>query len=152
MEMKFKRLQDKKDVEVVSYLKQQLKEHPDSDIYIGTDSQVHGKTTTYAVVIVLHRKGRGGHVLFYRETLPVIYDMFTKIYKEVEMSLEVAEYLVANGVKKAKKIDIDINPDKRYRSNIVLSSAMGLLAGYGYEGRMKPHAWASSHVADKLCK
>jgi hypothetical protein len=152
MEMKFKRLHDKEDIEVVSYLKDFLKENPNTDIYIGTDSQVHGRSTTYAVVIVLHRKGRGGHVLYYREVIPKTFDLFTKIFKEVEMSLEVAEYLVANGIKKAKKIDIDINPDKRYKSNIVLASAMGLLAGYGYEGRMKPYAWASSHVADKLCK
>lgn len=152
MEMKFKRLQDGQEIDVVEYLKEQLVKYPDTDIYIGTDSQVHGRTTTYAVVIVLHKKGLGGHVLYYREVVPVTYDLFTKIYKEVEMSLEVAEYLVKHGVKKAKKIDIDINPDKKFKSNIVLASAMGLLAGCGYEGRMKPNSWSASHVADKLCK
>lgn len=152
MNRKFKRLHDKAEIEVVSYLKEKIAEHPDAEIYIGCDSQTHGRETTYAVVIVLHRRGLGGHVIYNKEIVPVISDLFSRIWREVEVSLEVAEYLVANGVKKAKYIDVDINPDKRYRSNIVLASAMGLVAWKGYEGRMKPDSMSATRVADKLCK
>lgn len=167
----FRRLSDHKPVEAVSYLKAMLEETPDAEIYIGCDSQVHGKNITYATVIVLHYRGRGGHVLYNREvaTLPKrkrvdkptshgkqhehdVEAMSHRLWHEVELSLEVAEFLLENGVKKAKYIDIDVNPDRKWKSNIVLASAMGLVSWRGFEGRTKPEAVAASRVADKLCK
>lgn len=152
MERRFKRLYDKQLVNVVEYLKEKLDETPDAEIYIGCDSQVHGRHTTYATVIVLHRRGLGGHVLYDKEIVPSVRDMATRLWREVELSLEVAEYLLQNGVKKAKYIDIDVNPDKKFKSNILLASALGLVSWKGFEGRIKPHSVAASRVADKLCK
>lgn len=152
MERKFKRLHDKQIVNVVEYLKAKLEESPDAEIYIGCDSQVHGKQITYAIVIVLHRRGLGGHVIYNKEIEYTRRDMTSRLWREVELSLEVAEYLLENGVKKAKYIDIDVNPDRKYKSNILLASALGLVSWKGFEGRIKPFALAASRVADKLCK
>jgi predicted RNase H-related nuclease YkuK (DUF458 family) len=152
MERKFKKLIDHSVVETVVYLKEKLVESPDAEIYIGCDSQVYGRDTTYAVVIVLHRKGMGGHVLYSKEIVKTPRDLASRLWKEVEISLEVAEYLLEQGVKKAKYIDIDVNPDRKYKSNILLTSALGLVAWKGFEGRIKPLSIAASRVADKLCK
>jgi len=152
MERKFKRLTDHRPVDTVVYLKDKLLENPEAEIYVGCDSQTHGRTTTYAIVIVLHYRGMGGHVLYSREVIPVIKEISKRIWREVELSLEVAEYLLECGVKKAKYIDIDINPDKRYKSNMLLASAIGLVNWKGFEARAKPDALSASRVADKLCK
>jgi predicted RNase H-related nuclease YkuK (DUF458 family) len=155
-ERQFKRLSDHKEIEIVSYLKEKLKETPDAEIYIGCDSQVHGRKITYATVVVLHYRGKGGHVMYNREILvskrDAVANLYERLWHEVELSLEVAKYLLANGVKKAKYIDIDVNPDRKWRSNIVLAAAMGMVAYEGFAGRTKPEAVAASRVADKLCK
>jgi predicted RNase H-related nuclease YkuK (DUF458 family) len=152
MNREFRRLYDREKVEIVEYLKQKIEENPETEIYIGCDSQTHRRTTTYAIVVVLHYRGAGGHVLYSKLEVPVIYDLASRLWKEVELSLEVAEYLLEKGVKKAKYIDIDVNPDKKYRSNILLTSAMGLVAWKGFVGRAKPESLAATRVADKLCK
>ena len=61
-------------------------------------------------------------------------------------------YLEENGIQKVKYIDVDLNPDPRYRSNMVLRSALGLIESYGFEARYKPDACAASCVADWICK
>ena len=152
MERKFKRLTDHRQVDIVEYIKEKLVENPDIELYIGCDSQTHGNTTTYATVVVLHHRGSGGHVLYNKETVPVIRVLWDRIWKEVESSLEIAEYLLENGVKKAKYIDIDINPDKRYKSNMLLTSAIGMITWKGFEVRAKPGASAASYAADRICK
>jgi|APCry1669189883_1035261.scaffolds.fasta_scaffold67088_1 predicted RNase H-related nuclease YkuK (DUF458 family) len=152
MDRQFKRLDTKEDVDIVDYLKSKLRDTPDAEIYIGCDSQTQGRKTTYAIVVVLHYRGAGGHVMYTKETMPKVGEIGARLWKEVEFSVELAEHLLANGVKKAKYIDIDINPDKKYKSNILLTSAMGFVAWKGFEPRAKPYAVSASRVADKLCK
>jgi predicted RNase H-related nuclease YkuK (DUF458 family) len=152
MERKFKSLTDSKPVDLVPYLKEKLAEAEDINIYIGCDSQNHGNNTIYASVIVLHYGTRGGHVLYSREKVSRIRDSFTRLWKEVETSLEVAQFLTENGIQRAKYIDIDLNPDPKFRSNQVLRAALGYVESMGYEARCKPYAISASYVADKLCK
>jgi predicted RNase H-related nuclease YkuK (DUF458 family) len=152
----FKRLSDHKVVNIVEYLKKMIEETPEAEIYIGTDSQTHGRKVIYATVIVIHYRGRGGHVLYTKETVAAKKDALEnlpeRLWHEVELSLEVAEYLEEEGVKKAKFIDVDVNPDRKWKSNMILASAMGLVAWKGFTGRTKPDAVAASRVADKVCK
>ena len=152
MEKIFRKLFDRQQIDLVSYVKNKIEESPELDLFVGCDSQNHGRVTTYAIVVVLHKTHGGGHVLYTREDIPMIRDVSTRIWKEVEMSLDVAEFLVENGIKRAKYIDIDMNPDKKYKSNMLLAAAMGLVKWKGFEGRSKPDAVSASYVADKLCK
>ena len=80
-----------------------------------------------------------------------IKERFTKLWKEVEISLEVAEFLKSNDLH-AKYIDIDLNPDPKFGSNNVLRAALGFVESMGYSARVKPEACAASYVADRLCK
>lgn len=149
---KFKSLTNNKEVEIISYVKSWLESHPESELYIGTDSQVRGAKTVFATVIVLHEARKGGHVLYSKCNILKMRDMSQRLWKEVEFSLEVAELLTSAGIKKPKYIDIDINPDEKWSSNMMLASALGLIKWKGFEGRSKPDAFCASHVADKLVK
>lgn len=151
MKYVFKSLSNDKPVNLIPYLKEKLAESNDISIYIGTDSQNNGYKTIYACVIVLHYGRSGAHVLYTKMKFDRIRDRFTKLWKEVEISMEVAEFLKLYDIH-PKYIDIDLNPDPVYASNDLLRSAMGLVEGMGYEARCKPFALAASYCADRLCK
>ena len=151
MERVFKSLSNNKPVDLIPYLKEKLSEREDIAIYVGCDSQNVGDKTIYAAVIVLHYGRNGGHVIYTKEKFFRIKDRFTKLWKEVEISLEVAQFLDAHGIH-ANFIDIDLNPDPKYKSNSILRSAVGLVESMGYTARAKPDACAASYIADKLCQ
>ena len=151
MEHVFKSLTNERVVDLVPYLKEKLEENKNISLYIGTDSQNIGGKTIYACVIVLHNGNNGAHVLYSKMKFERIRERFTKLWKEVEISMEVAQYLDKHGIH-AKYIDIDLNPDPKYGSNNVLRAAMGFVESFGYVPRCKPEAVAASYCADKLCK
>ena len=152
MNRKFKSLTNKKEIDLVPYLKKQFEEHDDIKLYVGTDSQSKGATTLYAAVIVLHYGNKGAHVLYTKELVPKVKDSFSRLWKEVEISVEISEFLRENEIHAPEFIDIDLNPDPLYRSNSVLRSALGYVEAMGYKARFKPDSFAASHCADKICK
>lgn len=151
MKRKFYSLTNGKEVDLVPYLRSKLAERDDIKLYIGTDSQNAKRKTVYAIVIVLHYGNNGGHVIYSRFEVPRIRERFVRLWKEVEDSIELAKYLVANGIMKPTYIDIDFNPDPKYDSNTLLRSALGYVESMGFRPRSKPDAMAASHVADHLC-
>lgn len=151
MKTKFRRLGDGREVDLIPYVRTELEQNENVRIYIGTDSQNIGEKTVYATVIVLHYGNNGAHVLYSKLNLPRVKDNFTRLWNEVEYSLEVAEELHNGGLPRADYIDLDYNPDPIYRSNTVLRSALGYVESMGYKARMKPDAAAASCVADAIC-
>lgn len=138
-------------VELLAYIKELSKLNPGLKIYIGTDSQNNGIITTYASVIVFH-SGHGGHVIYNKEEVPVIRDRFTKLWMEVERSIELANYLRENDIDCVDFIDLDYNPNPKFWSNRLLDAAIGYVVANGFEARWKPQSVYASIVADKLCK
>jgi predicted RNase H-related nuclease YkuK (DUF458 family) len=104
------------------------------------------------MVIVLHYGNRGGHVIYSRKSIPRILDRFTRLWKEVEDSVELAQWLEANDIEKPAFIDLDFNPDPKYQSNSILRSALGYVESLGYNARCKPDACSASYVADRICR
>jgi predicted RNase H-related nuclease YkuK (DUF458 family) len=147
----FRKLGDHSLVDLIPHVKTAIENNEDTKIYIGSDSQNEGGLTTYATVVVLHYGNRGANVLYHRERIPKVVDTFTRLWDEVERSIEVAEYMQANGLPKADFIDLDFNPDPVYRSNMVLRAAVGYVESMGYTARTKPGAPAASHCADAIC-
>ena len=49
-------------------------------------------------------------------------------------------------------IDIDLNPDPRFKSNEVFRQAVGLVEGMGYEVRYKTLGPIATYAADHLVK
>jgi predicted RNase H-related nuclease YkuK (DUF458 family) len=147
----FKSLGNRKVVDLVPYLKEKLAERNDISVYIGSDSQNIGDSTVYACVIVLHYNKNGGHVLYTKSKIDRVKDRYTRLWNEIELSMEVARYLEAQGIQKAKYIDIDLNPDPKYASNGILRAALGFIESYGFVPRSKPDAMSASYCADRVC-
>jgi len=160
MERQFKKLNNHEKINLLDYVKDYIKAHPEVELLIGTDSQNHRRNTTYAIVIALYRPGKGAHALYCRwDEQRYVYGKpgeaeKTRLLAEVGYSIEIAELLKTEINLKAKYIDIDINPDKKYASNTALTEALGWVRGMGYEPRWKKSERSPmiTYAADNLVK
>lgn len=148
----FKTLYDKKSVDIISYIRDYLSSHKDIEILIGCDSQVKGRETIYALVLAMYTPGKGAHVLYDRFTTPKDREISTRLMNEVWHSINLADELMNAGLPRAKYIDIDLNPDPRYKSNEVLRAAVGWAEGLGYSVRHKGDSPMMTYCADLLVK
>jgi predicted RNase H-related nuclease YkuK (DUF458 family) len=139
--------------DVVEYIREYISTRENVEILIGSDSQSYSnKKTVYGVVIALYTKGKGAHVLCTRETLPMEYNTASRLLGEVWKSIEIAEYLKENGLPKPTWIDIDLNPDPKYKSNSVLRQAVGMVEGMGYKVRYKHVGALMTYAANHLVR
>lgn len=146
-------LGNRQEINLVDYIKNYLIKKPETRLFIGTDSQRRGKKVAYATVVVLYNEGKGGKVLYSKTMVPAIKDNFTRLFKEIELSLEIADKLCAGGIEqRLMAIDLDYNEDKKHYSNVLLTSALGWATSLGYECRTKPNAWCASYASDRLVK
>ena len=150
--MEYKRLHDSAKVELVSYIKDWIEVKPNVEILIGCDSQNFSDKTIYAIVVALYDKGKSAHVLYNRWKTQREPTRNIRLLNEVWYAVEAAETLKAAGLPKVKWIDIDINPDPKYKSNEVLRQAVGLVEGMGYKVRYKTLGPIATYAADHLVK
>lgn len=150
--MNYKRLSDRSEVDLINYVKDYLTQFNDVDILIGCDSQNFKRKTNYAIVVALYHRGRGAHVLYKKWAVPEEKVRQVRLLNEVWFSIETAETLREAGIQKPKWIDIDLNPDPKYKSNEVFRQAVGLVEGMGYKPRYKTLGPIATYCADYLVK
>ena len=148
----FKKFTGEKLPNISDYIKNYIKENHDVELIIGTDSQNKGYNTTYSTVIVLYNPGHGGHCIFRRWKTPKERVRQVRLLKEVEESINLANELVENGCPKPKYIDLDINPNPKFKSNEVFQTAKGWVESMGYDVRFKTIAPLVTSVADWIVK
>jgi predicted RNase H-related nuclease YkuK (DUF458 family) len=150
--MEYKRLYDGVKVDLISYVKEYIKTKDNVEILIGCDSQNFSDKTIYAIVVALYDKGKGAHVLYNRWKTQREPTRNVRLLNEVWYAVEAAEHMKKEGLPKVKWIDIDINPDPKYKSNEVLRQAVGMVEGMGYKVRYKTLGPIATYAADHLVK
>ena len=149
----FKKFDGKKIDSVEEYVKEYYTNHKNIEIMVGTDSQNKGSKTIYSTVIAMYEPGHGAHCIFKRWNTPREKVRNTRLMNEVAASIEIAENIKDyNGCPKPKYIDIDINPNPKYKSNEVYAAAKGWCEGLGYEVRFKTLGPLVTTMADWLVK
>lgn len=149
----FKTLYGKPITNLLDYIKDYLSTRNNVEILVGCDSQSYRNTkTVYGIVIALYTPGKGAHVLCTRETVPLEKNTSLRLLNEVWKSIEVAEHLKNNGLPKPSWIDLDLNPDPKYKSNSVLRQAVGLVTGMGYKVRYKQLGALVQYAANHLVR
>jgi predicted RNase H-related nuclease YkuK (DUF458 family) len=121
-------------------------------VCIGTDSQVKGKITEFATVIVFIRKGKGGFMYINNEITRQKMSIKQRMLMEVGKSIEVA-YALSNVFSRYSvdmEVHADINTNPNFKSNDALKEAMGYIVGMGFAFKAKPEAFASSNCANKV--
>ena len=158
---KFTTLSKKEIPDIAEYVKEYITNKDRNDeieILIGCDSQCYGsKKTVYGLVIVLHTvtkggSGKGGHILCHKEVKPFEKNTPVRLLQEVWMSVELANDLTERGLPKPTYIDIDLNPDPKFKSNAVLRQAIGLVEGMGYKARWKHTGVMATYSANMLAR
>ena len=121
-------------------------------VCIGTDSQVKGKETEFATVIVFIRKGKGGFMYICNEItlqkMSIKQRMLTEVAKSVEVAFPLCNIFSRYSVDMEVHVDINTNPN--FKSNDALKEAMGYIMGMGFAFKAKPDAFASSSCANKI--
>jgi predicted RNase H-related nuclease YkuK (DUF458 family) len=121
-------------------------------VCIGTDSQVKGKITEFATVIVFIRKRKGGFMYIHNEETRQRMSIKQRMLMEVSKSIEVA-YALCNIFSRYSvdmEVHADINTNPSFKSNDALKEAMGYIVGMGFAFKAKPEAFASSNCANKV--
>jgi uncharacterized protein len=121
-------------------------------VCIGTDSQVKGRITEFATVIVFIRKGKGGFMYIHNETTKQKMTVKQRMLIEVAKSIEAA-YPLCNIFSRYSvdmEVHADINTNPNFKSNDALKEAMGYIMGMGFVFKAKPDAFASSSCANKV--
>jgi predicted RNase H-related nuclease YkuK (DUF458 family) len=156
--------------DVNAYVQDWVTKNPYGQIIVGCDSQEHSRYVKYAIVIVMHYKdkygmGKGAHVIksiiaeakpkktYVQRNGKKSFDtssLQNKLWEEVELTIQAANML--KGCEKKITIHVDYNSESSAVSNVLYAPGIGYAQGMGYEAKGKPWAWASTHVADSLCR
>lgn len=149
--MKFQKLTGPPKFDLAKYVKDYLELNKDYDVrmYLGCDSHVRADKTIYATTLVFHVASSGCHVIYKKETLPVIRNIWDRLWKECEKSVEVALYLRENGIE-IDTIDLDYNIDPTKKSNKLVKAAVGYVNGCGFKARCKPELLPGVYAADSI--
>ena len=138
--------------EVMNVLMRERETGHELKVCIGTDSQVKGKETEFATVIVFIRKGKGGFMYIHNEITKQKMSIKQRMLMEVGKSIEVA-YALCNIFSRYSvdmEVHADINTNPNFKSNDALKEAMGYIVGMGFAFKAKPEAFASSSCANKV--
>ena len=138
--------------EVTNVLKREQEAGHEMKVCIGTDSQVKGKETEFATVIVFIRKGKGGFMYIHNEITKQRMSIKQRMLMEVGKSVEIA-YALCNIFSRYSvdmEVHADINTNPNFKSNDALKEAMGYIVGMGFAFKAKPEAFASSNCANKV--
>lgn len=121
-------------------------------VCIGTDSQVKGRETEFATVIVFIRRNKGGFMYIHEDISRVKMTVKQRMLAEVAKSIEIAYALsrLFTLYNVDMEVHADINTNPAFKSNDALKEAMGYIMGMGFAFRAKPHAFASSNCANKV--
>jgi len=135
------------------YITDYMKNNPEVDIYIGTDSQrKKRRKVSYVTTICFRHPGDGVHIINHREFGKFTKDLFSKLWKEVELTVQTID-LIKDYIDQNKlTIDLDLNSLKKWESNIAHDAAKGYITGLGYTVRTKPDGWAASRASNHLTK
>ena len=137
-------------VQLGSYTQELLRKNPEVKIYVGSDSQNYPNKTLYATTVVFRYEHNGAHVIFHKEATPLVTDMWTRLWGELQRSIDVAGYLKFECDIPIAQIDLDLNSDPDFKSNRVFQAAVGYAQSMGYVSKTKPDLLIATWAANVL--
>lgn len=137
--------------DVCDYVRELEQTGGDFVLYVGCDSQNYRSHTVYVTTVVFRYPGCGAHVVYRKEKVPRIEDMWTKLWGETERSVALANLLREEAGVEVEQIDLDFNTDPAYPSNKLLSASAGYIQSLGFQSGAKPDLLMAAWAADALC-
>ncbi len=100
--------------------------------------------------MIVYKIGVGATYLYTLRKEYKHYDMFSRLFQETYLSLEMANFAKEMLSLTSPEIHIDIGYDGASRD--VLSSVVGYVKGMGYSYKLKPWAFAATKIAHRHTK
>ncbi|MEJ5228827.1 MAG: ribonuclease H-like YkuK family protein [Pseudothermotoga sp.] len=119
-------------------------------VYIGTDSDARDGVVTFATVLIVYKPGIGATYLYTLRKEHKHYDMFSRIFQETYLSLQMATFAKQMLDLASPEIHIDVGYDGL--SKEVLPAVVGYVKGMGYSYKLKPWAFAATKIAHRHTK
>lgn len=139
-------------VDILQHCIEQLKEFPELNIHVATDSQNYGANTVYATAVVFRYGTKGAHYLYQKIRMPRIRNHFNRLYKEGELTIECADYITSNLSIKIHALEFDYNNAKKTASTSLVSIMKGWAESLGYKALTKPDVLIACKAADHLAR
>ena len=131
----------------------------ESTILVGCDSDRFKKNKKwyikFATVIIIHKDSCRGAVIHHHvETIQDYSNSIKqKLMMEVQYAVTAGLAIVEDVGERRFQIHLDLNGDKKHKSNEVVKEACGYVRGtFGFDAHIKPQALAASYCADHLCR
>lgn len=141
-----------KKVNVIDHCLEQLKLHPNLTFHIGTDSQNKGDYSVYVTVLVFRHGLRGAHFVSLTNKIPRIRDIFTRLYKEAEYTIEAATMITEAIPISFEGVEFDYNNKKLTKSTNVIAATKGWAESLGFKAKVKPDELIAIKAADYICR
>lgn len=139
-------------VNIIEHCLEQVKIHPNLQIYVSTDSQNYGGKSVFVTAVVFRYGLRGAHYVYLKQRLPRISNVFNRLWKEGEFTIECADMITKEIPIKIEAIEFDYNNKKVTKSTNLVSSMKGWAESLGYSVRVKPDEMIAAKAADHLCR
>lgn len=136
--------------EIKTYIKNSTEISP---VAVGCDANYAGKNTLFALTVGIHIDGKHGSKIFrkrVKETRRM--GLREKLWREVTMVLELAQIIHPICGKRDFHVDLDLNPDEKEASNVIIKEAKAMVESYGFKVRVKPYAWHSTYASDHFVR
>lgn len=120
-----------------------------SPVAVGCDANYSGGNTLFALTVGIHIDGKHGSKIFstrVKEKRRLA--LREKLWREVSMALELAQEIQPICGKREFHVDLDLNPDEKEASSVIIKEAKAMVEAYGYKVRIKPYAWHSTYASD----
>lgn len=140
--------------EIADFISQD--DHAKYRLIVGTDSN-GGKKVDFVTAVIVHRVGHGGRYFWKRTNGHKVYHTLRdRIYREVDLSLAVAQDMLKQLKASLTKEDlpnydfqIHIDVGQNGPTREMIKEVVGIVRGNGFKAKIKPESYAASHVADK---
>lgn len=121
-------------------------------IFVGTDSHMIGGVWLFSTIIAFYEEGHGGTYVYTKEYIKknAYHDLYSRLADETLRSIEIASSIYENYGKKPE-IHLDLNTFG-FKSAKYVKSLSLLVSSSGFDYQVKPNAWASSAIADKIAR
>ena len=138
--------------DVCDYVREMQASEARFALYVGCDSQNHRNHTVYVTTVVFRFPRSGAHVIYRKEKVPKILDMWTKLWGETERSVALANLILEECDLRVAQIDLDFNSDSQHASHKLVSASSGYITSLGFRSKVKPDLLMAAWAANVLCQ
>ena len=131
-----------------------LKSAPNTEIYVGTDSDPSKKKVAFVTGVVIRYPGSGANYYWSRRYIDssTFFSLGHRLELEMTDSIVVATLLREQTGREKITIHADCSTDPKNASFEFLNRITSYAKGMGFVPVAKPDSWAASAVADKHAK